>query len=250
MHNYHDVQQLEARNEALLNQAEQQAQEQQAQQHVVDGTDNRGRLNNYWMQQDLKRSKNVVSELGSNFDGVNDVTATPPAKGKEVFNPGWLDQNSLRPTGSGQKPAEGQPGDKPQDFGGKDGGRGRFFRGEGKPMSGDESQPQPGMKGSGQGGQKAPDIATKEQRDLIQQQLQEVEQSKKSGQAEAGEQVEKLQRYQQRLDQETREQLRQPQADSFSSPNQGQFGGAQSFDSQAIPGGGGDSPAKAAATWA
>ena len=138
-HNLHDSLQLESRNEALLSQAEQQAQEQQAQQQIVDGTDNRGRLNSYWSQQDLKRSKNVVSELGSNFDGVNDVTATPPAMGKELaFNKGWLDQNSLR-TAEGDKPTSGQPGpgELPQrETAGKDsGGRSRFFRGDSKPMA-------------------------------------------------------------------------------------------------------------------
>ena len=33
-----------------------------------DGTDNRGKLNEFFERQDVQRSKNVVSELGSNFD--------------------------------------------------------------------------------------------------------------------------------------------------------------------------------------
>ena len=74
------------------------------------------------------------------------------------------------------------------------------------------------------GGQKAPEIASKQQRDMIQQQLQMDAEESKSGLAEAGEQQGKVQRYQQRLDDQIRQQ--QPSADLDLSFRQGQFGGA------------------------
>jgi hypothetical protein len=222
LHNYHDTLALEARNESLLNQAEQQAQAERSQQQIVDGTDNRGRLNNYWNAQDLKRSKNVVSDLGSNFD-VEEATVQPPAKGKELaFNKDWLDQNSLRTKGEG-KPGATEPG-RPgapddQSGGGKQGGR--YFRGENKQITIDERD-FGGDKGSGQ---KAPDIASKPQRDQLQQQLQQEAEQSKSGDSQAGEQLQKLQRYQERLDESVREQQRQPSANLDQSFQQGQFGG-------------------------
>jgi hypothetical protein len=234
IHDYHDVHQLEARNEALLNQAEQQAQAERDQQQVVDGTDNRGRLNNYWNMQDLKRSKNVVSDLGSNFDADAPADQTP-ATGKELaFNKDWLEQNSLRTGDKGDASAPGRPGmPEDQSGGGRQGGR--FFRGEGKPITMDERE----FDGKPGGGQKAPEIAAKQQRDVIQQQLQKEESESKSGESQAGEQLEKLQRYQERLDQSVREQQRQPSADlDLSFQQQGQFGGTTptigGFD---VPGG-------------
>ncbi|HEX5105422.1 MAG TPA: hypothetical protein VFV87_16500, partial [Pirellulaceae bacterium] len=224
----------------LLNQAEQQAAEQLAQQQAAGGEfDNRGRLNNYWMQQDVKRSKNVVSGLGSNFDGSNEVTATPPAKGKELaFNKEWLEQNRLQTEGEkagADRPA--RPGTADQAGGGQMGSRSRYFRGEGKPSFGDD-----GKRGDGaqqQSGQKAPEIANQQQLGVLQQQLQQQTEQFKSALTESGEQAQKLSRYQQRLDDEIRDQQRQPKADLDLPFRQGQFNNdTPTFGGFDIPGGG------------
>jgi hypothetical protein len=91
-----EVQHSELANSALLDQAEQQVQQQLAEVQR-DGTDNRGKLNEFFERQDVQRSKNVVSELGSNFD------AAPSEGGKEKagesFNYGFLQQNKLQTQG-------------------------------------------------------------------------------------------------------------------------------------------------------
>jgi hypothetical protein len=240
-HNYSDVTELESRNEALLNRADEQAQEQRAQQQAqID--DNRGRLNSYWMRQqgNVERSKNVVSEFGSNFDTDAAGQGQPPAKGDEsAFNRAWLEQNKLRTKetapGDDDKPGQSQrEGGAEQMLGGKDGGS-RFFRGEGKPMSGLEPS-----QDEASGNQKAPEIAGKMQREQLQQQLQgEADAQKKGDQSQSGEQAQKLERYQMRLEESVKEGERQPSADLDLRFGQEQFDGrSPTYGGFAAPGGG------------
>jgi hypothetical protein len=157
---------LQMQNDALLRDAEQEIGQQAAQQPAVG--DNRSRLNHFWYEQDVKRSKNVVSGLASNFDGLAD--GQKPASGSgSKFNSQWLDQNALgtkRPldesgdraeskkAGGQQAGGEGQPG-------------GRYSR-SGKPMAADDQRPADG--GLAQNGQN-PQLFNKQQQGELQYEL-------------------------------------------------------------------------------
>jgi hypothetical protein len=70
--------------------------------------DNRGRLNSYFLEQDVQRSKNVVGNDIRNFDVP--TAATKPeqsSSGKEHFNKEWLEKNQLA---QGQQPAAREAG--------------------------------------------------------------------------------------------------------------------------------------------
>lgn len=106
--------------EELLSKTKEKAAEQQQQTLQVDGTDNRERLNYLWMNQERKRSKDVVGQLGSNFAQPNlPATKGGDADGKPSFNDQFFEQNSLsnknRDSGAlanqpeGGKPNEGKP---------------------------------------------------------------------------------------------------------------------------------------------
>jgi hypothetical protein len=185
--------QLDA-NDAILEQAEQQAQVELAQPEG-DELDNRGRLNQYWEKQDVKRSKAVASELGSNFDGA--VTGTEVIKGKDAnLNEKWFDQNKLR-AGGERDEASGKMEPKPGNESGYEGkGGGRFFRG-GKP--GADDSPQQGQ-AQVDGEQKAPQLAAKEHLDELQKKL--GDQDREVDGRKSGEQAQNLQRYQQQLEQQ------------------------------------------------
>ena len=240
-HNYHDTHALASHNEALLNRADEQAQQQRAQQQAE--FDNRGRLNSYWMRQqdNVRRSKNVVSELGSNFDADGAEMTQPAQKGGEyAFNSAWLEQNKLRTKGDAA-PGEDKPGQSQREggaqqmLGGKDSGS-RFFRGEGKPMSGIEDE----GRGQEQSGKKAPEIAGKMQRDQLQKQLQDEADAEKQGdQSQSGEQAQKLERYQQRLEDSVKEIEQKNGSDLDLKYSQGQFDSrTPTFGGFGVPGGG------------
>ena len=169
MHNYHDsFSEALAANSALLEKAEQQVQQQLGEQRG-DVADNRGRLNEYFNRQDVTRSKNVVSDLGSNFE------AAPPDVGKgkaaDAINPLFFDQNKLRTEGevAGDKDKdEARKLAAPTSPEGKESGS-RFFRG-GKPMAGGEAQQAARDR---EADQKAPEIAGKKELDMLQRRLQE-----------------------------------------------------------------------------
>ncbi|MCI0360376.1 MAG: hypothetical protein L0211_18015, partial [Planctomycetaceae bacterium] len=193
--------QLQRGNDLLLREAEQQVQQQSGQQAAV--TDNRERLNSYWMDQGVTRSKNVVSGLGSNFqqDGL-------AANGKEsTFNPAWLNQNSLETKGEGA--AEGKDANKPGvgQASGKPGGR--YSRGYGKNFADDKSN------AAGYGGDQAqgqaeaaqnPQLANEQQRQQLEQKLQMDADEVRDLQSGREEELGKLSRYGMKLDQETQQQ--------------------------------------------
>jgi hypothetical protein len=197
---------LQNRNDVLLREAEQQVQQQQAAQQA-DAGDNRSRLNSYWSEQDVKRSKNVVSGLKSNFDGVQDGRESKAKEG--TFNPAWFDQNALGTKGEGDKSgvaAAKKPGDGKQVAGGKPGGR--YSRGAGKNFADDNAQPQDqaGEQGYGQAGRN-PQLANEQQRAQLQQKLQKDADEGRSGESSSREQDrESLSRYGQNLDRNTQQQ--------------------------------------------
>ena len=86
-------------NADLIRQAEQQAQEILAKEGEAVSTDNRGRLNSFFLDQKNGSASNVVNELGGNFqvlaispDGQAPAGAKP---GAETFNYRWLESNQL-----------------------------------------------------------------------------------------------------------------------------------------------------------
>jgi hypothetical protein len=206
---------LQSRNDVLLRDAEQQVQQQQAAQQT-DGRDNRSRLNSYWSDQGVKRSKNVVSGLKSNFDGAEEGRVPDGKEG--TFNKAWLDQNALGTRGdkSGggakgeadkrepQKPGEGQDGWSK--FGG------RFSRDGGRNYSGDNAKPQAegGEQGQGQAGQaeQNPQLFNDQQKDQLQQKLQkEVDEVQdESGLSNGKKDSDNLFRYGQNLDRNVQQQ--------------------------------------------
>jgi hypothetical protein len=159
---------LQMQNDALLRDAEQEIGQQAAQQPAAG--DNRSRLNYFWSEQDVKRSKNVVSGLASNFDGL--AEGQQPASGSESkFNSEWFDQNAL-----GTKRPLNESGDRadPKKAGGQQAGGegkpgGRYSR-SGKPMAADDQQRTDGGE-LAQNGQN-PQLFNKQQQGELQQQLQ------------------------------------------------------------------------------
>jgi len=97
---------LALRNYTELQQAQQEAEGQlQAEINDLQTNDNRYRLNGAWMDQKVARSKNVVTQLGNNFDaGTPD--ATKPAgqgQGELAYNPQFLKGNKLNTEESNEK---------------------------------------------------------------------------------------------------------------------------------------------------
>ncbi len=82
-------------NADLIRQAEQRTQEILAKEGEAIVTDNRGRLNTYFLDQKNDSAKNVVNELGGNFQVVVVPKEGKPQAGKETFNYKWLESNKL-----------------------------------------------------------------------------------------------------------------------------------------------------------
>jgi hypothetical protein len=193
---------IESQNEALLQRAEVQAQtELDQQQRRGEEADNRYRLNSAWSAQQLSRSKNVVSELGSNFDGATyQASGSGKMKGDEALNPQWLEQNKLR-TQTKEAGADAKPGGRPDDDGKSSG---RYFRGGKQPA--DEKD---GQANQPQSGQKAPEIANKKQLDALQQKFED-EAGAREGRRDGGERAQQLRRYQENLEMQNAQPAQQP----------------------------------------
>jgi hypothetical protein len=70
--------------------------------------DNRGRLNSFFLEQDVQRSKNVVGNDVRNFDESAQVNnGKQPQSQSEHFNKAWLEKNQLA---QGQQPGKGKRG--------------------------------------------------------------------------------------------------------------------------------------------
>jgi hypothetical protein len=172
---------LQTRNDLLLDDAERQVQDQQSAQRQEVG-DNRERLNYYWAEQDVKRSKNVVSGLKSNFDGASLDMDGEKAKAaaEDTFNKSFFDQNALGTKAEGDLTdaekqlagsefrARGSGKSASRSGGGQQGDR--FYR-NGKEALGDLSQPQ-GYEGGQQGQSQNPQLFNDQQRDALQRKLQ------------------------------------------------------------------------------
>lgn len=186
--------------------------------------DNRARLNEFNGEQQLRRSKNVVSNFGSNFDGrasgIADPNAPPLANGN--FNNAWFDQNKLNsaaPNQAGDK-AEQLPG-KPYASGSRVQSRARFD---------DQRQEQ-----------SVPQLRLEE----AQQKMQEAKKSKadtSEGLAYGSKDRRGLERYQKQLDDEvTRDQLQQQLGNSVPQVAQSysgdESGGGNQGGLGAVPGG-------------
>jgi hypothetical protein len=201
-----------------LEEAEKKAQEQAAEQTVDEGVDNRARLNSYWSEQDVKRSKNVVSGLKSNFEAVDDAEKGK-LRGDSAFNKSFFDQNALNTKGEpgGAKPGEGAPAKKPTGEG-KPGGR--FFRGSGKETPEDAQQDDFG------GQAQNPQLFNDRQRDDLQQKLQREGEESRSGRADGRDSRENYSRYSGRLQQQAQQQ------EQFSLNDGGRQGGQQGSGQQ------------------
>jgi hypothetical protein len=213
---------LQSRNDVMLAEAEKKAQTQAAEQTVDEGVDNRSRLNSYWFDQSVKRSKNVVSGLKSNFDAVDDAEASKP-RGDAAFNKGFFDQNALGTKGEAGDPKAGEPAKAPAGEG-KPGGR--FFRGSGKEAADDAPQ----MDDSGGQGQN-PQLFNDQQRESAQKKLQQEVDEVRDGQAERSKSRENFSRYGAQLEQQAQQQ------ELFSLNDELRAGGGQQAAGQQ-PGGG------------
>jgi hypothetical protein len=218
------VQKLEKANIELLEQAEQQVQQQLAAPQAAE-LDNRARLNSYFNDQGIQRSKNVVSDLASNFDG----SIPQDAAEKSAFNFYWFEQNKLQTQRDADRlqgqaaakrkaPAKAGQAGKPTAP-----GESRLFLRNGAAAADDKAAA--GV--YGEAGQKAPAIAGKQELDEFQRKLTEEESARALGRQAGGERGEELRRYQQNL-----EQNAAPRSDL-----QDQFGGIAPRG--AMPGGGG-----------
>jgi hypothetical protein len=83
-------------NADLIRQAEQQTQELLEQEDQAIITDNRGRLNTFFLDQKNDSARNVVTELGRNFQVVAEAEEASTAAAKETFNYRWLESNQLK----------------------------------------------------------------------------------------------------------------------------------------------------------
>ena len=196
---------LQSSNSALIQEAEQQVEQQQAAQQGELG-DNRSRLNEYWGRQEVRRSKNVDSGLKGNFDAVEQEEKGKAAPAADAFNPSFLDQNNLKTLDdkSGQKGSETKAPGKP----GADDGRaagGRFYRGtsgkEGK--SGEAGQQ---GQGQGKGDSQAPQLFNDAQKDTLQKKLKEEVSERDSRDQAGNKQQQDLSNYSQQLQQRSQQE--------------------------------------------
>jgi len=184
---------LEMRNSTLLSDADEQAREQFAKQRG-EATDNRERLNSYYLRQDVQRSKNVVSDLGSNFDVDADKSGGGlVGKAGEGFNSAWFDQNKLKSDGKDAAKQEGKPGEPEVAKEAK--ANARYLRG-GTPLTADQP-PQPGEQHSAQ---KAPGIAAGEQLNELQKKLSDEVEELSRGRRGGDERAQQLDNYARNLE--------------------------------------------------
>jgi len=105
LHNYHDawgasaeneqVRQEVARNAEVLEKAQQQVEQLEETAGKAEGVDNRFELNTLFEQQETTRAKNVVQDLGSNWDSPVDEQMPGGAQPASKFNRRWLTSNAL-----------------------------------------------------------------------------------------------------------------------------------------------------------
>jgi hypothetical protein len=187
-------------NSTLLANAEKKIQEQTAAQDGIE-VDNRTRLNSYWMEQGINRSKNVVSGLASNFDG---QAAPSAAESKpSAFNDDWLQQNELKSQSEQAKkdPAVATANDQRGNMqaGGKYGGR--FFRG------GENTYDRPAQDQSGQAGEgQALQLFNQQQRESLERQLGKEGDKSSEGEELRKKDMESLSRYGMNLDRNYQQQ--------------------------------------------
>jgi hypothetical protein len=214
-------------NLALLADAEKTIQEQTAAQDGIE-FDNRSRLNSYWMEQGINRSKNVVSGLASNFDG---QAAPSAAESKpSAFNDDWLQQNALQSQSEkGKKdPAVASADDQRGNM--QAGGKysGRFFRGgENTYEQSEQDQSGNGQPGEGQSLQ----LFNQQQRESLKRQLGKEADKSNEGEELRKKDMESLSRYGMNLDRNYQQQ------------EQGQLAQSASGQQPGMPAGG---PASAA----
>ncbi|MFH1921663.1 MAG: hypothetical protein ABIP48_17500, partial [Planctomycetota bacterium] len=153
------------KNAAVLERGEQQIQ-QLEQITAEDGTDNRSRLNAYFEEQKTARSRNVVQDLGRNWDVPVEGQVSQEAGKPGQFNEKWLFDNGLLNRPADKKPAAAKRllssgGGKPRFEKGKKGAPeaqerfrgGRFQEGKGAsksepaPEREESAQPQRGVAG-------------------------------------------------------------------------------------------------------
>ena len=219
-------------NAGLLAEAERKANEQQASQTFEAG-DNRSRLNSFWAEQGISRSKNAVSGLKSNFDDANQSQSQPQQD--STFNKGFYDQAELNTKGAvGDQPGKSAPAKQPMAGEGKPGGR--FFRSGKDPA--DDMAGQPGDRsGGGQQGQRNPQLFNDQERDEQQKKLQKEADHLRDEATESEESRENLSRYGQQLERN----FQQQEAGGINAA-EGQPGESQSgygnFRGPAGPGGG------------
>lgn len=188
---------LDASNEMLLEQAEQSGQAQLAQERAAQA-DHRWRLNGYFDQQELKRSQNVVTDLGSNFD----IASPDSGKAKDgaAFNSAWFAQNQLAVE---QQPRSDLKAKKASAGGLQAGGAGaaqssssRYFRGR---QPGEDAQAlAPGQKPADK--PQLPEIAAKKELEELQLKLRTEVETEQLARQPRGERAEQLQRYQENLE--------------------------------------------------
>jgi hypothetical protein len=104
---------LVLRNDQILAEAQQLAQEQESRQQERFADDNRAQLYGLWGRQEQERSKNVVGSLRSNFDAAGAVQDPMRPADKPSVNADWFAKNSLdnreaRPAGRSDEPAKGE----------------------------------------------------------------------------------------------------------------------------------------------
>ena len=146
------------RNDMLLDEATELAGEQQAAQEQLHSDNNRAQLFNLWRGQQQERSKNVVGNLGSNFDNVEKALDPMQLEGKPGYNAEWFEKNKLQ--GGGKQPMRPDDPKKGESVDGKmSGSRVKLGKKSGGKEADEQAQqlklndyaePKPGTAGEGQ----------------------------------------------------------------------------------------------------
>jgi hypothetical protein len=182
-------------NAALLDQVRRQIEAGPEQSDALgDGTDNRFRLNDLFLEQKVDRSKNVANKAGSNFDTLSATPAENPLPTKpedsEQLQTEWLEKNQLRnDEADAEKSAESlytiqKPGYDVNRLLGGEQGQGPMGRG---------------------GDVRFDDLVTRELRDGVSQ-SEELPAADAPLATELDDRQDRLRRYQQRLEEQTRGQ--------------------------------------------
>lgn len=178
---------------------------------AVQQGDNRGRLNSYFLEQDVQRAKNVVGNDIRNFDDIGSGPQNGNGNNGERFNKAWLERNQLAQSPEpSEKPGGSRYYDPSKDSGKGIGGMGGGGAGEGQGQQRPRFGRGGAMFGGGQNqGEGKPGMPAQQEGVYEQQQVDALDENREQA----------LGKYRSKLAEQTEQQKQQQQL--FANPHGG-----------------------------